>query len=319
MAGGFARALENPQTVARFALNIVRYNLPSDYYQTYLQKLGNVNKDAVLDMTQTYFTAQNCNIIVVGNEEILDKLKVFDADGKIEFFDAFGNEVKEMKPATISKEQLIEKYILATTNTTSMKAANKKISKVKSVKQVTEMTNPQLPSALVLTTYFVAPNKSASKMEMQGMMIQKEFFDGSKGASSNMQTGKKELTEEEIADKKKDGGIFSELNYAKNNTNYTLLGIETMDGKDVYVLKVVDGENQSFDYFDVNTFYKVKAMNIQKAEGEVVEVTRTFGDYKEVNGILFPHSSSLMLGEMSLEGKLTTIEINGKVDATVFQ
>lgn len=319
MAGGFARALENPQTVARFALNIVRYNLPSDYYQTYLQKLGNVNKDAVLDMTQTYFTAQNCNIIVVGNEEILDKLKVFDADGKIEFFDAFGNEVKEIKPATISKEQLIEKYILATTATTSMKAANKKISKVKSIKQVMEMTNPQLPSALVLTTYFVAPNKSASKMEMQGMMIQKEFFDGSKGASSNMQTGKKELTEEEVAEKKKDAGIFSEINYAKNNTNYSLLGIESMDGKDVYVLKVVDGENQSFDYFDVNTFHKVKSMNIQKAEGEVVEVTRTFGDYKEVNGILFPHSSSLMLGEMSLEGKLTTIEINGKVDATVFQ
>ncbi len=319
MAGNFARALENPQTVARFALNIVRYNLPSDYYQTYLQKLGNVNTDDVLEMAQTYFTAQNCNIIVVGNEEILDRLKVLDADGKIELFDAFGNEVKEMKPATISKQELVEKYILTTTVSTSMKAANKKINKVKSIKQVLEMTNPQLPSPLVLTTYYVAPNKSASKMEMQGMMIQKEYFDGTKGASSNMQTGKKELTEEEIADKKKSAGIFSEMNYETNKTDYTLLGIEEIDGKEVYVLKVVDGENQSFNYYDVNTFQKVKSMNIQKTEDDVVEVTRTFGDYKEVNGILFPHTSSLMLGEMSLNGKLTSIEINSKIETTVFQ
>ena len=151
------------------------------------------------------------------------------------------------------------------------------------------------------------------------MMLQKDFFDGTKGASSNMQTGKKDLTEEEIAEKKKDAGIFSELNYIKNNVNYTLLGIEEMNGKDVYVMKVVDGDNQTFDYFDVNTFYKVKSVSIQKSEDDVVEVSRTFGDYKEVNGILFPHSSSLMLGEMGLDGKLTSIEINGKIEATVFQ
>lgn len=319
MAGNFARALENPQTVARFALNIVRYNLPSDYYQTYLQTLGKVTKDDVLDMTQTYFTAQNCNIIVVGNEEILEKLKAFDADGKIELFDAFGNEVKEMKPATITKEQLIEKYILSSTGTTTMKAANKKLSKIKSIKQVMEMTNAQIPSPLVLTTYYVAPNKTASKMEMQGMMLQKDFFDGSKGSSSNMQTGKKDFTEEEIAKRKKTGGVFTELNYAKNNTNYTLLGIEENDGKDVYVLKIVDGDSQSFDYFDINTFNKVKSLNIQKVEGEVVEVSRTFGDFKEVNGILFPHTSSLMLGGMGLDGKLTSIEINGKIEPVVFQ
>ena len=101
--------------------------------------------------------------------------------------------------------------------------------------------------------------------------------------------------------------------------NYTLLGIEDMNGKDVYVMKVVDGDNQSFNYYDVNTFYKVKSLNIQKTEEDVVEVTRSFGDYKEVNGILFPYSSSLMLGEMGLDGKLTTIEINSKIDATVFQ
>ena len=32
MTGSFARSLENPSTVARFALNIEKYGLPADYY-----------------------------------------------------------------------------------------------------------------------------------------------------------------------------------------------------------------------------------------------------------------------------------------------
>lgn len=319
MAGNFARSLENPQTIARFALNIIRYNLPKDYYQTYLQKLEAVDKDAVLEMAQTYFTATNCNIIVVGNEEILNKLKVFDADGHIEMFDAFGDPVKEMKPATISKDQLIEKYVLLNTNTTSMKAALKKLGKIKSVKQVTELSAQQIPAPLTMTTYFVAPNKDAMKMEMQGMLLQREYFDGKAGASSNMQTGKKEMTAEEIANKQKSAGLFPELNYAKSGAKYELLGIENQNGTEMYVLKLTDGDKQSFDYFDTKSFQKLKSVSIQKVENEVVEVSRTFSDYKDVNGLLFPHKVTLMMGEMGFNGNVTLIEVNKSIEDSVFK
>ncbi len=319
MAGGFARSLENPQTIARFALNIIENKLPKDYYQTYLQRLDAVDKDAVLEMAQTYFTAKNCNIIVVGNEEILSKLKVFDADGRIEMFDAFGNEVKEMKPATIAKEKLIENYIFLNTGSTSMKDAAKKIKKIKSVKQVMEMTSAQIPVPMSMTTYFVAPNKEAMKIEAQGMLIQKEYFDGTTGASSNMQTGKKDMTAEEIASKKKTAGLFPELTYATSGVKYDLLGIEDQDGTEVYVLKIVDGEKQTFDYFDVKTFQKVKSVTIQKEGEEVVEATRTFSDFKPVEGILFPHKTVMMMGELGLDAKVTTIEVNGTIEETAFK
>ena len=39
MAGSFARSLESPQTIARFALNIIRNRLPQDYYANYLKRL----------------------------------------------------------------------------------------------------------------------------------------------------------------------------------------------------------------------------------------------------------------------------------------
>ena len=44
------------------------------------------------------------------------------------------------------------------------------------------------------------------------MVFQKSFFDGTAGSSTNMQTGKKDLTPEEIASKKKAFGLFPELN-----------------------------------------------------------------------------------------------------------
>lgn len=319
MAGGFSRSLENPQTIARFALNIIKNNLSKDYYQSYLKRLEAINKDDILTMAQKYFTAKNCKIVVVGNEEIIDRLKQFDADGKIEFLDAFGNEVKEMKAADIKKEELIDKYIFAVTKTSSMKAAAKKLKKVKSVVEETELSMSQIPFPLKNSKVWVSPSTEAQKLEGQGMVLQKSYFDGTAGYSISMQTGRTELTETEVAAKKKSVGLFPELNYAKTGMTYELVGIENVDGTDMYVLKCNDGETQTFDYFDTKTFMKVKSISIQKNGEETVETTATYGDFKEVNGILFPHSMTLSVGEASFTGKTTSITVNGKTDLSTFK
>ena len=319
MAGGLSRSLENPQTIARFALNIIKNNLNKDYYQSYLKRLEAINKDDILTMAQKYFTAKNCKIVVVGNEEIIDRLKQFDADGKIEFLDAFGNEVKEMKAADIKKEVLIDNYIFAVTKTTSMKAATKKLKKIKSVTEETELSMSQIPFPLKNTKVWIAPSTEGQKLEGQGMVLQKSFFDGSAGSSSNMQTGKKELTAEEIVAKKKAVGLFPEMNYAKTGMTYELVGIENVDAVDMYVLKWNDGETETFDYFDAKTFMKVKSISIQKNGEETVETTVTYSDFKEVNGLLFPHTMTLSVGEVSFSGTTTSITVNGKTDVSTFK
>jgi len=90
MSGSFARSLENEGTVARFALNIERYNLPDDYYQTYLQRLDAVTVEDIQRVAQNMLKPNNLNICVVGSPDILDKLRAFDAGGGIDQYDAFG-------------------------------------------------------------------------------------------------------------------------------------------------------------------------------------------------------------------------------------
>jgi zinc protease len=319
MAGGFARSLERPQTIARFALNIIKNNLSKDYYQTYLQRLESVSKEDVLQMAQQYFTSKNCNIIVVGNEEVVEKLKRFDGDGKIEVLDAFGNVMKDTKPADITADQLIDNYVMALTNTTSEKAAKKKLKAIKSVERVFELKGDQIPFALKMTEIFVSPSTEGQQLEGQGMVFQKSFYDGKAGFTFNMQTGKTELSSEELASKEKSNGLVPELNFAAKGVNYQLVGIESLNGSDFYVLKTVDGKNEAYDYFNKTTFMKEKTINVIAREGETMESTVTFGDFKEVNGMKFAHSIVQSVGPMVLSGTITSMTVNGKIDLTPFK
>jgi predicted Zn-dependent peptidase len=312
MAGGFARSLERPQTVARFALNTIKQKLAPDYYQKYLQQLEAITKEDVLRVAQLYFTAKNCHIIVVGNEEILPKLLPFDSDGKIEKLDAFGAPIKETKSADITADQLIDSYVMALTGTSAKKAALKKVKAIKSYIRVSELSSEQIPFALSSTDYFWDGVKEASKMEMPGMVLQKSYYDGVSGYTFSMQNGREDLKAEEVAAKQKASGLIAELNYKAKGMNYELKGIETFDGQDCYVLYTTDGQAENYDYFTTNTFMKVRSTNLRKAGDELVETTTTFSDFKLVNGMMFAHSFSMSVGKMTLNGIVKTIEVNPK-------
>jgi zinc protease len=318
MAGSFARSLESPQTIARFALNIIRNNLESDYYQNYLKRLDAITKEDVLNMAQKYFT-NGFNIIVVGNEAVLDKIKVFDADGKIEKLDAFGNEVKDVKKATITADELLTNYVNAVTLTNSPKALAKKMKKIKSISKETSITIPGAPMTLKLTEVNIAPNKEAMKLEAQGMVFTSSYFDGTKGAEKNMQTGEKTMTEAEITAKKKSAGFFPEMTYKSTGMVYELKGIETVNNKDYYVLATNDGESQRFDYYDVTTYMKYKTNSISQQGGESAEITVIYDDYREVNGLMIPYKLVQVIGEMSLEGTVKEVLFNSKIDDSLFK
>lgn len=312
MAGGFARSLERPQTVARFALNTIKQKLAPDYYQNYLKQLESITKDDVLRVAQQYFTAKNCHIIVVGNEEILPKLLPFDSDGKIEKLDAFGAAIKETKTADISADELIDNYAMALTGTSTLKAAIKKVKAIKSYVRVSEISSAQIPFALSSTDYFWDGSKEASKMEMPGMVLQKSYFDGTSGYTFSMQGGREDLKAEEISAKQKASGLIPELNYKSKGMTYEIKGIENIDGEDCYVLYTTDGLSESFDYFSNTSFMKLRTTNLRKMEDELIETTTTFSDYKDINGFKFGHAFSLSVGKMTLSGTVKSIEVNPK-------
>ena len=319
MAGGFARSLESTATVARFALNIIRYDLPKDYYQTYLKKLEAITKQDILDVAQKYLKPNKANIVVVGNEEVLDRLTKFDGDGQLERVDAFGRKEVAREQADITADELFSKHVNAVTMGLSGKKLAKKLKKFKDMKVVTEMSSPQMPAAMIRTSVWANDGREGVKMEFNGMAMQKEYFDGEKGGSSNMQTGAAEMTAEEIAAKKKSVGLIPEMNYATSGMEYEMLGMEKFGGAKCYVVEMNDGESQMFTYYNAETYLKEGLLIIQEADGETQEITLTYSDYAETEGFMFHKKESLSVSGFSMSGEVKQRIINEGISLDSFK
>jgi hypothetical protein len=300
-------------------LGIIRNNLPKDYYQTYLKRLAAVTVDDMLATAKKYLTSSKLNIVVVGNEEVVDRLKPFDADGRIEKLDAFGNPVKERIAADITADELLNKYAEALFPDLSVKQRAKKMKKIKSLTEVFDLSMSQMPFPLTSTKVWLKSNVTGSKLEAQGMVLQKEYVSPIEGKSTNMQTGTETYTAEKLAIKNKSIGMIPEMNYKTSGMAYELIGIEELDGKDCYVLKLNDGETESFDYFEKGTFMKILTVSITKAGEETQESRISYSKFTNHNGILFPDEMNISMGQATLSGKLRSRAFNAKVDIDSFK
>lgn len=325
MAGSFARSLESPRTIANFALNIFRNNLPADYYQTYLKSLSEVSKEDILEVAKKYITPENLNIIVVGNTEIIPNIKQFSPSGEITTLDEFGNPKVEVeyKEAEITQAEVIENYLMAVTQTKSMKKANKVIGKVKTMEQITKMKPDQAPVELTMTSYFKAPHSSHRKIEFSGMVFLKETFNGEAGKveTPNQSSGGmdvQELSAEEVEDKKKTGGLFPELGMVCDGIEYDLLGILEDEENSFYVIEYTVGDKTNKAYYNTSDFMKVKVESAEKTEEGVEFSTAHYSDFQEHNKILFPHKIRQNMGGAGFEGNVEEININTKIDDEMF-
>jgi zinc protease len=312
--GGFARAMESSQTIARFALNIERYNLPADYYATYLKKLNAVTVKQVKEMAEKYIKPENAYIVVAGDKSELKKtLKRFDSDGKIQIYDAWGNELEDNStvPTDITAQEVIDNYIDAIGGAATMK-------KMETVKQEgeIEMQGQKISTTLIKK----APNKMMNEMTMQGMTVQKQVFDGEKGFTSGMQ-GEKDMEGEELAALKVESTMNIELKYDELGYKLELVETEKVDGNEAYKIKVTPPAGDSYyNFFDMESGLKVMSKKTIKTEQGSMDQVQTFSDYKAVDGIKFPHTVTISSTGMPqpMKMQMNNIEVNPKVEDAVF-
>ena len=318
--GSFARSLERPQTIARFAYNIQKYGMPNDYYKTYLKQLNDITTEDLKKISQTYLKPNNFSIIVVGNESVLDKIAAFDSDGNVVKLDEFGDVKMDKKPSDLSLDALLTQIVLNTTGTGNLEAAKKKISKVKTLVQKSSMTTEQIPFPLQNVSIYTNKGIKAEKVEVQGNVAQKQYFNGKEGYQFSMQTGKKSLSAIEIEMESTEMGVVPELLWLTSVKKPELRGIEMENGAYYYVLKFTFGsEAEVYYYYEKNSLQKAKTVRVMNKDGESQTAITTYSDFKEVNGIKFPHKSIANLGPLTLNITVDTLTINGKVDLKEFE
>ena len=304
--GGFVMDVQKPRTVANFALNIARYNLPKDFYENYIKNIKAVTLDDVQNAAIKYFTGDKAKIVITGKG--IDVLKNLEkGDYVIKYFDKYGNPTEKPAmtmpiPDGMTAATVVDKYMEAI-------GGKDKVMAVKTIMTVSNATIQGTP--LLMTNKAAAPNKSLMTIAVMGNVMQKIIFDGEKGYQE-ARGQKKDMTGEELAKAKNENALFSDLNYASGK----LLRIEPIEGKNTVVLKSGDKEI----FYDMTSGLKVKEVQTVKTpDGKEVKVPTTFADYKAVKGIMIPHWVGLKSGPMTLDFKVKEIKINEGVSDEDFK
>lgn len=312
LTGSFARSLEQPGTIAQFALNTARYKLPKDYYNTYLQKLSAVTAEEVQEMAKTYFTPSKAHILVVGDKNtVADKLATFDADGEITYYDNYGSKIKMISAtaaADMTAEKVIHQYVEAIGGKENIQLVN----------DVTMKLATSVQGANLEIVYRKkAPNKLHATTSVNGMVMSEQKFDGSNGTASQM--GQKEKLEGEALEALKNQALmFPESKYLEMGYKLTLKGIEQVEGKNAYQIEVTTpGGGKLTEFYDVETGLKIRM--IQALGDDSSTLVTDFDNYKTVNGVKFPYTLTLTgVAPFPIKSTVSSIEVNKGIEDAVF-
>jgi len=307
--GDFVLALERPETVANYALQIRTQDLSKDFYTNYLKKINAVTAKDVKRVANKYFKPENLRIVVVGKgSEVLPGLKTLkSANGKpipVAYFDKFGNKSEEPNynmamEEGVTADKVLNDYLKAIGGKDKLKSVNSVVMKAEA-----EMQGMKLN----LETKTTNKAQSSLVVSVGGNAMQTVIFDGEKGYMM-AQGQRKDYDEAENMAAKKEAQPFMEL----NATNAKLERVEAVDGKEAYAVSFGDKKTA---FYDKTTGLKVRETQTQEANGQTISTTTNFGNYKAVDGIMFPYSISQSFGPQELEFNITEIMVNdGVTDA----
>lgn len=313
--GNFAIGTENPSRIAVFARNILIYQLPKDYYRTYLQKINAVTPADVMRAAKEYFNYDNSRVVVTGKaEDILPGLKKMGYAVKV--YDKEANPITETanKPVELNAKEIINNYIHAIGGAENLKKVNAIL--INGTMGVQGMSIPFVEKRM-------SPNKESIVMSMNGNEISKTVFDGAKGYQKQM-GNTMELTKDQLAKYTDQKCLFGQLAYNDGTYKLDVKGMGKVNGSDAYKVDVTGPSGKtSTEFYDVKTGYLVQVAMQTEAKGQQVSVVSTFSDYKKVGDIYLPFLQSIAIttaqGGQNLEMKTIDTKINEGVTDTDFE
>lgn len=292
IGGSFGRSLEQPSTIASFAINAERYGLPGDFYSTYLQRLNAITVEEVNEAANKYLKPENLYITVVGNgNEIYDKLTAF---GEVQKFTNMGDPERELElgDIDISAADVIENYLQAIGGRESASALETAKMRLSAEIQGTKLN--------MIVLYDVPNQRMMQRMLMMGNEASKTIIKDGK-ATVNAMGQSQTLPDEKFEDVKMSMWIVPELHYENMGYSLELEGLREIDGEEAYKVVVSNPTGGT-----ITNYYSVKSAMKLKSESQV-EGETTYMAYKEFEGVKLPV-------EISLQSPMIPFPINSKLD-----
>jgi predicted Zn-dependent peptidase len=291
LIGSFARSLESSETIAQFAINTAIYNLPADYYSTYIPRLEAIKAQEVQFVARQYLLPSNAYIIGVGDIEVLkSKLARF---GPVKRYDVFGNEYKGIAPSTlegVTATSVINQYLQAV-------AGNRNIASIRTLQE----NNTFTIQGLKIETETVRTLGAFETKVKTPFGLQVIRYDGKKVLTKTPQDENIiDAPENETYKRLKSGAyVILERDYQKLGYKASLTDAKMLDGK--VALEITyespDGVKEK-RYYDKETGL---LMQVIAADGSTVKYTQ----YAKVDGMMLPTKAELSIMGQTAEATIT--------------
>jgi len=176
-----------------------------------------------------------------------------------------------------------------------------KLDAVKSVKMSGKMAM-QGGMEAPLTIEFKKPNKVRIEFTLQGM-TGVQAFDGKTGwfvMPFAGRTDPEKMSPDQVKRIEDQADFEGPLvDYKKKGHKVELIGKDEVEGADVYKLKVTKkSADVEYHYLDAEFFLTIQIKGKYKFQGTEMEYEVVIGDYKEVDGLMLPHSLEQRMGGM---------------------
>lgn len=311
--GDFVLALEKPSTIARYALNTKLNKLPKDYYSSYLKKINAVTVDDVKRVANKYIKADNGRIVIVGKGS--DVISALEKTGiPIKYFDKYASPIDKPQfskaiPDGVSAQTVVDNYIKAIGGKTNADMVN-------AVNMAADVTIEGVPMKLSAVAKMMKPHSQSIEMSANGMVMMKQKFNGTSGYVEQ-QGMKKELTPQQIEEKKGEHAIFPELYY--DTSKLSLENITAINGDDNYKLKVEKPQGKfAYRYYNTTTGLLTRVEETTNVNGQDITTTVEYSKYSPVNNVKFPYYQIIKAGPQTIIMNSTNITVNQNVSASDF-
>ena len=311
--GDFVLALERPSTIAQYALSILTEGLPNNFYITYLQKINAVSIEDIQRVTQKYFRLNNARIFVTGKgSEVLENLEKVAPLGKalpIKFYDKYGVEMDRpdydsVLPDGVEATSIINAYFDAI-------GGKDKAEAIQSKKEIASASMQGM--TLEIESKKTNAQQSFLAVKMMGNVMQKQVINKTEGYME-AQGQRMPMDADALAKALPDTAVFAEL--ILDPSQISIAGIVDVNGTKAYELKVSDSKSY---FYSVESGLKIKISETQEMQGNTITQETMIGDYKAVDGILFPHTVTQSFGPQKIDFITSSIELNVSFSDKDFQ
>ncbi|MCB1628822.1 MAG: hypothetical protein KDI37_18655 [Xanthomonadales bacterium] len=153
---------------------------------------------------------------------------------------------------------------------------------------------------------FARDNKVRMEFDLQGMTAI-QAYDGEQGWAVMPFLGKLDpepMAEDQLKSIKDmadfDGAL---IGYKAKGHQVEMIGLESVEGTEAYKLQITkaNGDQETW-WLDAEYYLPIKTASKIEQMGQVMDVSTTLGDYKEVDGLIFPFSitSTVPMGSQTI-------------------